>query len=82
MLEHVNKAHTPSPRLGEGELHYFMPALCIQSFQVTEIVREDPFVASEMAEQVKTISTKPNDLSSMPRIHLLEEENRTPLAVL
>lgn len=49
---------------------------------MTEIVREDPFVASELAEQVKTISTKPNDLSSMPRIHLLEEETQTLLAVL
>lgn len=49
---------------------------------MTEIVREDPFVASEISEQGKTISTRPNDLSSMPRIHLLEEENRTLLAVL
>lgn len=33
---------------------------------------------SEVSQQVKALGTKPNDLGSIPEIHMVEGENRLP----
>lgn len=38
--------------------------------------------ASEIVQWVMRIATKPKDLSSSPRTHMVERENQLPLVVL
>lgn len=42
---------------------------------------ESQSLAEEMAQQVKTLSAKYDNLSSAPRAHMIEGGNRVPQAV-
>lgn len=35
-------------------------------------------MASEMAQQVKTLATKPDDMSLFPQTHMVEGDNQLP----